>query len=53
MIKIPYNKAEQTFNKLVQQKTKCVVLFTGEAREDGSNWCPDCENIAPLYNTFE
>lgn len=29
------------------------MLFTGEPNEQGVNWCPDCQNIAHLYPTFE
>jgi hypothetical protein len=29
MIKIPYTEAETTFNKLLDEKIKCIVLFTG------------------------
>ncbi len=52
MIKVPYPDAEKVFNELVQNKTKCIVLFTGEANNDGTNWCPDCQNIYPLYPKF-
>jgi len=30
-----------------------VLLVTSEKNEDGSYWCPDCEQIKPLYPTFE
>lgn len=52
-ITIPFDKFEETFEKLVANQTKAVFVITSEKNADGSYWCPDCEAIKPLYPRIE
>ncbi len=40
-------------SSLAENKEPAVVLFSGEKKQDGTNWCPDCETISPQYKDYE
>ena len=50
---VPFNKFEEVFEPLVAEKKKAIVLFTSDKNQDGTDWCPDCVAVKPLYETLE
>ena len=50
---IPFNKFEEFFEPLVAEKKKAIILFSSDKNEDGTDWCPDCVAVKPLYSTLE
>jgi thiol-disulfide isomerase/thioredoxin len=50
---VPFNNAEEVLDSLVANKTRAVVLFTSDKNQDGTDWCPDCVAVKPLYETLE
>lgn len=50
---VPFPKFEEVFDSLVANKTKAIVLFTSDKNEDGTDWCPDCVAVKPLYPAIE
>lgn len=50
---IPVNKFEEVFEQLVADKKKAVLLFSSDKNQDGSDWCPDCVAVKPIYETLE
>ena len=50
---IPSSKFEEFFEPLVAEKKKAIILFSSDKNEDGTDWCPDCVAVKPLYPTLE
>jgi thiol-disulfide isomerase/thioredoxin len=50
---VPFNKFEEVLEQLQKEEKKAVALFTSDKNQDGSDWCPDCVAVKPLYETLE
>ena len=50
---VPFNKFEEVFDAMVAEKKKAVILFSSDKNQDGTDWCPDCVAVKPLYETLQ
>ena len=50
---VPFDKFEEVFEGMLANQTKAIVLFTSDKNQDGTDWCPDCVAVKPLYSTIE
>ena len=53
MITVEIEQFEQVFEKLCNEKTKCIMIFTSEKDETGKYWCKSCEKILEYYPDIE